>query len=70
MAVDGIESKVPNGASEGVERAAPVERCERHEHEDRRRQAHHGRSASSTRRSVATEPSSPNSTRAPATSST
>ena len=70
MAVDGIEPEAPDGAGEGVERAAHVERGDRDEHAYRRRQAQHARRASITRRNVTTETSSPNSSRAPAISKT
>jgi len=68
--VDGIEPEVPHGACERVERTAHVARRDHHEHAHRRRKAQHERRASSTRRSVATEQWSSNSTRAPETSST
>jgi hypothetical protein len=70
MAIDRIESKPAHRASQSVERATHVERCYRNKHPHRRRQTQHERRASSTLRNVATETSSPNSTRAPATSST
>jgi len=67
-AVDGVQADPSHGASDGVERATHVGGLDRHENAHRRRQTQHERKTSSTRRSVATETSSPNSTRAlPAT---
>jgi hypothetical protein len=70
VAVDRIEPEPPDGTSESVERAAHVEGFDRDEHAHRGGQAQHARSASSTRRSVDAEASSPNSNRASSTTRT
>lgn len=70
MTVDGLETEASNGFGERVERAAHVDGLDRDEDADRRRKAQRDRSTSTTRRSVSAAASSPNSSRAPPTSST
>src|SRR6185312_13707806 len=70
MPIDGIQPKAPNGPGDGVKRSPHVDGLDGNEDSHRRGEAQHERRASSTRRSVATETSSPNSNRAPAISRT
>jgi len=61
MPIDRVEPEPPHRARERVERAPHIERLDGDEHADRRRQAQHERNIATTRRSVSSRKSSPNS---------